>query len=178
MSKVPTLSTERFTMRALQRGDEHALFATLGDPEQCLYLTRPAFASPQELWGWLADPDWPGRSWIAGDGDGAVAGRFVASAAHADDVFEIGYIVCTDRQGAGVARECTSALIAHLWSENSHPPTRKLTAEVDARNTASIRLLERLGFTREAHLREHEETHIGMCDVYWYGLLKSDLAQD
>ena len=53
---VPLLETARFTMRALERGDAAALLPTLGDEAQCLYLTREAFESEQELWGWLADP--------------------------------------------------------------------------------------------------------------------------
>ena len=57
MIDVPTLRTERFTMRPLRRSDGAALFPTLSDAEQCLYLTRPAFTSEEELWGWLADPD-------------------------------------------------------------------------------------------------------------------------
>ncbi|QFT78286.1 GNAT family N-acetyltransferase [Erythrobacter sp. THAF29] len=156
-------------MRPLQRGDEKALFPTLSDKHQCLYLSRPAFETEDELWDWLSDPDWPGRTWIAQDAEG-VAARFVAVPGHEEGVIEIGYITCAHRQGVGVARECTSALVEHLFAEGA----RKLTAEVDIENTPSIRLLERLGFTREAHLREHETTHAGLRDVYWYGLLESD----
>ena len=164
------LQTERFTLRPLRAGDEQALFPTLSDEAQCLYLSRPAFTSTKELWGWLAEPDWPGRTWIAEDGEGRVAGRFVAVPAHEDGVLEIGYITCIDRQGEGVARECTAALVDHLLATG----TRKLIAEVDVENTPSIRLLERLGFTREALFREHETTHKGLCDVAVYGLLASD----
>ena len=174
MREVTTLTTDRFTMRPLQRGDEKALFPTLSDPEQCLYLSRPAFESEEELWGWLAEPTWPGRTWIAvdtaGERAGEVAGRFVAMPAHADDVNEIGYITCANRQREGIARECMAALIEHLFATG----IRKITAEVDTRNAASIRLIEALRFTREALLREHEMTHVGMCDVYWYGRLATD----
>ena len=90
---------------------------------------------------------------------------------------EIGYITCMDRQRQGVARECAEALIAHLFAlPEGEGGARKLTAEVDPRNTASVALLEALGFTREAHLREHDVTHIGVCDVYLYGLLKGEWA--
>nr|WP_298928874.1 GNAT family protein [uncultured Erythrobacter sp.] len=171
MIDVQTLTTPRFTMRPLQREDCAALYPTLSDPDQCLYLTRPAFESEDELWGWLADPAWPGMTWIAVDAQGEVAGRFVAHTAHQEGVEEIGYIVCSHAQGQGVAKECTAALIAHRFASGA----RKLTAEVDTRNTASVRLLESLGFTREAHFRKHEVTHIGMCDVYWYGKLKENV---
>ena len=171
MRTITPLQTRRFTMRSLQRSDAAALLPTLSDEAQCLYLTRPAFADEEELWGWLADPNWNGRSWIAVDAGGTVAGRFVAFPAHEDGVEEIGYIVCADRQGEGIAKECTTALIHHLFTADT---ARKLTAEVDTRNTASVRLLEALGFTREAHFREHETTHAGLCDVYMYGLPKAE----
>lgn len=158
-------------LRPLRREDAAALFPTLSDEGQCRFLTRPAFESEEELWDWLADPTWNGRTWIAEDGEGEVAARFVAVPGHEDGVEEIGYITCAHRQGEGVARECTEALVAHLFAADG---LRKLTAEVDVDNTASIRLLERLGFTREALCREHETTHIGLRDVLMYGLLASE----
>ena len=110
MTDLPALQTERFTLRPLRAGDEQALFPTLSDGVQCLYLSRSAFASPEELWGWLSDPDWPGRTWIAEEGEGRVAGRFVAVPAHEEGVLEIGYITCMDRQGEGVARDALPRL--------------------------------------------------------------------
>lgn len=173
MREVATLTTSRFTLRALERGDCTALWPTLSDVQQCRYLSRGPFASEQELWDWLAQPGWPGRTWIAEDGAGRVVGRFVAVPGHEEGVEELGYITCRAHQGQGVARECTRAVIAHLFAQEG---ARKLTAEVDPRNAASVGLLESLGFVREGHLREHETTHIGLCDVYLYGLLKGRWA--
>ena len=170
MPDVPVLATDRFTLRPLRREDAGALLPTLSDEAQCRYLTRPAFADEDELWNWLAEPGWPGRTWIAEDANGAVAGRFVAVPTHDPAIEEIGYITCADRQGEGVARECTAALVAQLFAEGK----RKVTAEVDPRNAGSVALLEALGFTREGHLRAHEITHAGLCDAYLYGLLAGE----
>jgi len=171
MREIHTLKTKRFRLRGLQSSDCAALFPTLSDAAQCLYLSRPAFASEEDLWGWLADPTWNGRTWIAEDTSGDVAARLVAVPGHEAGVEEIGYITCAHRQREGVASECAKALITHLFDADG---ARKLTAEVDTRNAASVALLESLGFIREAHLREHETTHAGLCDVYWYGLLRSE----
>lgn len=170
MTPVPTLETPRFTLRAIERSDTPALLTTLGDEAQCRYLTRPKFDSEEELAGWLFDPDWNGRTWIAEDAGGQVAGRFVAVPGHEEGVVEIGYVTCMDRQGEGVARECTGALVRFLLEEGN----RKLIAEVDTENTPSIRLLEALSFTREALFRQHETTHIGLRDVAIYGLLAGE----
>lgn len=175
MREVATLHTERFTLRPLQRPDAAALLPTLSDEAQCRYLTRPAFTSEEELWGWLAEPGWNGRTWIAEDAAGQVAARFVSVPAHEEGVEDVGYITCISHQRQGVARECMAALIPHLFAlPVGEGGCRKLTAEVDARNNASIALIERLGFTREGYLREHETTHAGLCDVLLYGLLASE----
>jgi RimJ/RimL family protein N-acetyltransferase len=183
MRAVPIISTPRFTMRPLRREDAAALFPTLSDPAQCLYLTRPAFTSEEELWDWLGDPGWNGRTWTAedtawpnadtpnaGTPGAGVAARLIAKQGLEEGVEEIGYITCAHRQREGVARECAKALVEHLLGEGA----RKITAEVDAENAASIALLESLGFKREAHFREHETSHVGLRDVYWYGLLRGD----
>jgi len=163
---VPTLTTPRFTLRPLERGDAAALLPTLSDPAQCRYLTRPAFASQEELRGWLAEPGWPGRTWIAQDARG-VAGRFVAVPFEEDArVFEIGYITCIERLREGVARECMTALIAQLWREGA----RLITAEIDTRNAPSIRLAQALGFACVKTVREAEISHIGPCDLVFYEL--------
>lgn len=185
MADVPILTTPRFTLRPLERADAAALFPTLSDEAQCLYLSRERFASEEELWGWLAEPGWPGLTWIAVETHGANAGQTVARLVAvprlpqdpAGPVYEIGYITVMDRQGEGIASECARALIAHLFTlPLSEGGARKLTAEVDVRNTPSVKLLEALGFTREAHYREHDSTHIGLCDIYWYGLLRREWA--
>lgn len=162
------LRTARFTLRPIRREDTAALYPSFAEPAQLRYMSHAPFTSPDELEAWLLDPEWPGRTWIAEDAAGEVAARFVAVPGHEDGVVEVGYFTLLHRQGEGVARECMAALVHHLIRTEG---ARKLTAEVDAGNAASIRLIESLGFTREAHLREHETTHAGLCDVLLYGLL-------
>ena len=67
-----------------------------------------------------------------------------------------------------------SALIDHLFSEGRY---RRLYAEIDSENLASVGLVERLGFTREGCLRQHETTHNGLCDMLIYGLLRDEWAR-
>ena len=171
MNDVPIIETERFKLRPLTYRDTKALYPTFAEEAQCRYLSRPAFESEDALWGWLADPGWNGRTWIAEDEQGKVAGRFVAVPGHEEGIEEIGYVTCADRQGQGVARECTAALVRHLVATEGK---RKIIAEVDLENVPSLRLMTRLGFTREALFREHETTHKGLCDLAVYGLLASD----
>ena len=51
---------------------------------------------------------------------------------------------------------------------------RRLEADVDPRNAASIRTLERLGFQREGFLRERWHVNGEIQDAIFYGLLRRD----
>ena len=112
--------------------------------------------------------------YLAEDGEGEVVARVVAVPTEDPEIEEIGYITCTHRQGEGIAHECTTALLAHLLDEEGK---REITAEVDAENTASIRLLDRLGFQRSALHLAFEETHKGVCDVAIYTLSRERWAE-
>ena len=174
MPDTPIIETTRFIMRPLVRADAGPLFPTLSNAEQCRFLTRPHFESEEELADWLTDPDWDGRTWIAESREtGAVVGRFVAVPTPDPEVWDTGYITVSEMQGQGVAQECMQALIDHLLLKEDN---RRLTAEIDSGNLASIRLAEKLGFRHEGTLRQHERTHNGICDLMIYGLLRSDLA--
>ena len=109
------------------------------------------------------------------DADEEVVGRFVAVPVEEAGVWDLGYIVCAHRQREGIAVECSEALLRHLFADGG---ARKAVAEVDIENVASIRTLERLGFTREAFHPAYEETHKGVCDVAIYGLDRSAFASE
>jgi RimJ/RimL family protein N-acetyltransferase len=61
-----------------------------------------------------------------------------------EDEGELGYALHRAFQGRGLAREATEAILDLGIREFG---LKRITAQLDARNTASIRLLERLGFT-------------------------------
>jgi ribosomal-protein-alanine N-acetyltransferase len=51
---------------------------------------------------------------------------------------------------------------------------RRIEADIDPRNVASARLLERLGFVQEGLLRERWMVDDEVSDSAFYGLLESD----
>lgn len=166
--ETPIIETERFVLRPLMREDAEALFPTLGDEEQCRYLTRAHFSSVEDLAAWLCDPDWNGRSWSAIDRTNKQLVARVVSVPVSEGVEEIGYITAIERRGEGISYECASALVGRLFgTEGLH----RVIAGTDPRNHASNSLLEKLGFRREAHYIEGVKTHIGWCDEYYWGLL-------
>jgi RimJ/RimL family protein N-acetyltransferase len=71
----------------------------------------------------------------------------------ADRVGNFGYMVNPDFWGKGFAYEGSVGLLDYAFAqENMH----RLIAQIDYRNTASIRLAEKLGMRREATFIEHE----------------------
>ena len=165
---VDTIVTDRFVLRGLRKSDAAALFATLSDEQSCRYLSHPPFQSEAELWDWLSDPLWPGRTWIAETGEGEVAGRFVAVPTDDPTIEEIGFITTKGFRGKGVARECVSYLIGYLFDEDQKDA---VVATVDTENRASISLLENLRFDRRALAQDTETTHAGLRSLIGYELV-------
>ena len=175
MLDTVSIEAEKYLLRKLEPDDSSALFGTFSSKKECRFLSRPHFDSEAELRFWLTDPEWNGRSWVAIDkSDDTIVGRFVAVPTSDNHVTELGYITVSDRQGEGIARACTAALITHLFERENN---RRVFTEIDTKNLASIALAERLGFTREACLREHELTHNGLCDILIFGLLRREWSR-
>jgi RimJ/RimL family protein N-acetyltransferase len=84
---------------------------------------------------------------------------------------EIGYSIRRDLWGQGFGSEAVATLIAFGFERLD---LRRLEADADPRNAASIRLLEKLGFVREGYLRERWEIDGEIQDAVYFGLLRRD----
>jgi aminoglycoside 6'-N-acetyltransferase len=84
---------------------------------------------------------------------------------------EIGFTLSADRQRLGFGREAVTRLLDHLFTDRG---LHKVSAECDARNEASARLLERVGFAREGLRRKHTWIKGEWTDDLEFGLLATD----
>ena len=84
---------------------------------------------------------------------------------------EINYCLKRKYWGSGYMAEAASALIAHAFDTVK---LHRIEADIDTRNLASARLLERLGFIPEGLLRERWIVADEVSDSALYGLLHSD----
>ncbi|TPG39673.1 N-acetyltransferase [Sphingomonas koreensis] len=171
MSEAPILTTDRLRLRPRKAEDAEAMFATFSDPDLMTWWSHAPFTSIAELRTDLArsDPAW--RRWAITliDDDRAI-GFVAAGEKRQGKVTEIVYILARAHWGAGIAREAVTAVIDQLFAEGQ----RRLFADTDPDNAASLALLERLGFQREGLLRGEWETHIGVRDSVILGLLEND----
>ena len=148
MSLVPTIQTARLVLRQARWDDLEAVHRLFSDPAVMRYWSRPEHGTLEETrhWlGFLVDQTEDSRDWLI-EKDGAVIGK-----AGAWKLPEVGYLLRPDHWGQGLAFEAMVAVIAALEAE--FPDLPPLTAEIDPRNLASLRLLTRLGF-HETHRAE------------------------
>ncbi len=87
---------------------------------------------------------------------------------------EIGFAFHPDVHGRGIAFEAASAML-RLGFETVG--LHRIFGRCDAENTASARLMERLGMRLEAHLRENEFFKGRWSDEYKYAILSSEWQQ-
>ena len=91
---------------------------------------------------------------------------------------EIGYIVNKDYQRRGYAEEALRAVLAHGFEAGLH----RAYAECDPRNECSWHLLEKLGFRREAALKQNvwfhrdEQGNPMWQDTFVYALLAEEFG--
>ena len=153
--------------------DAPYLHAIMGDEASCRYLSHPPLASVEETQAKLAE--WsglaPNNDWaIMIDGDSRTAGR-VTIFEREDGNWEAGIIVCPWARGKGVAY---AALMKAIDTVDAAGSPRRIIADIDPDNAASIALFTRLGFAREGIFRANWETHIGIRDSVIMSLIATD----
>lgn len=84
---------------------------------------------------------------------------------------EIGYFVGSEYAGRGIVSAAVRSVLAYCF-ETLH--LNRMELRCAATNHASIRVAERLGFTREGMLRQDECLHGVFVDHLVYGLLSEE----
>jgi RimJ/RimL family protein N-acetyltransferase len=174
------ITAERLVLRRFRAADAETLAAYRSDPEVARYQswTAPvAVAAAREMVARMAagDPARPGWFQYAVEraADQAMIGDIGVERHENGMQAEIGFTLARAYQGKGYAAEAVRALLDHLFAVDG---LHKVSAECDARNGASARLLERVGFVREGLRRQHTWIKGEWTDDLLYGLLAADRA--
>ena len=173
-----TLTTEHLRLRPLVAADAPALLAAFSDPRVMRYWSTSPWTGIEQAQAFIErslEAQQSGdalRLGIMRTGDGLLIGQctlfsFSAQSRRA----EIGYALRADAWGQGHMHEALCALLDHGFGEMQ---LNRIEADIDPRNAASARSLERLGFAREGLLRERWIVAGEVSDTALYGLLACD----
>jgi len=174
--ELPTLRGVNVILRWLTADDLDALHDTFSDPEVARYLAVPRHASRADTERYLASIHEGFRTSSLYQWGIEHAGRIVGTCTLGgldweNRRAEIGFVLARSAWGQGLMPDALTALIDHAFDDLK---LHRIEADVDPRNGASLRLLERLGFRQEGYLRERYLKDGEIQDSVFFGLLRSD----
>ena len=173
----PPLVTERLILRDFEPDDWRALYAAESDPETVRHLPREPLTEPQSR-DYIAyclerarlKPRRLFELAVVLRDEGLVIGRCGLLASEAEDA-SFWYVLDAGRRGAGLMSEAVTALIDFGFGDLG---LRRLWADIDPRNHASVRVAERLGLRREAHFQENVLIKGEWCGTLIYAILNRE----
>jgi [ribosomal protein S5]-alanine N-acetyltransferase len=178
MFEPVSLTTARLRIRELRRDDAPALFTIWSDPEAMRYFS---FAPMRHVDEAHARVETTLQSSSNGKDLVCVAEALDSGEALGTcDLFnlheqcrraEIGFSLQRRHWGKGLMSEAAAAVVDHAFDTVK---LHRIEADIDPRNVASARVLERIGFQREGLLRERWIVGDEVTDSALYGLLRSD----
>jgi RimJ/RimL family protein N-acetyltransferase len=155
---VPTLTTERLTLRGWRPDDLEAYAEITADPEVMRFMDGPL----DRAGAWREIALFVGHWELRGYGlwvverreDGALLGRIGLWEPEGWPGLEVGWLLGRAAWGRGYATEAARASVEYAWSELG---AEQLISIIDPENAASIRVAERLGMRplRDGTLRGH-----------------------
>ena len=175
---MDSICSERLVLRRFDEGDAVGLAAYRSDPEVARYQSWDAPFTLHDASSLIAglavgDPGSPGWfQWaIERIDEPGLVGDLGVNLLEDEQQAAIGYTMAPAFQGRGYATEAVACMLEHLFAEKG---LHRVSAECDTRNEASVRVLEHLGFRREAHLKASTWSKGEWCDDYLYGLLAEE----
>jgi RimJ/RimL family protein N-acetyltransferase len=174
------IHTTRLLLRPLREADAAALFVIFSDPRVMRYWSAPAWPAIEKAHALIVQDRQDAASGkqmrlgIERTADRQLIGtcalfNFAEPCRRA----EVGYGLAHPAWGQGYMHEALVALLQFAFAELA---LNRVEADVDPRNSASTRCLERLGFRKEGHLRQRWIVEGEISDSDVYGLLASDMT--
>ena len=155
----PVIKTERLVLRQMLENDAEALFELRSDPVMMQYFDRPLMASMEEALQFVTTTkqlfsENNGLQWAITLADnpqmiGTISFWKIDKAHHRG---EVGYMLGAAHQHKGLMQEALAAVLDYGFRTLR---LHTVEANVNPANEASIKLLEKIGFVREAYFREN-----------------------
>ena len=177
-SQLPEIVADRIRLRTIHDSDFDQIFAIFSDPKVMRYWSTPPLRSIDQVRALMKEIE-------TGNEEGSML-KWGVALKSTDTVIgtvtlfnldlthgraEVGYAQAQAYWGHGYIHEALQALLTYAFEEMK---LRRIEADADPRNTASIKTLERLGFKKEGFLRERWHVDGEIQDAFFYGLLERD----
>ena len=173
-----TLSTARLLLRPLRKEDASALLDIFSDAKVMRYWSTKPWESIEQAHAMIGrnlEAMAAGEQLRLGlerNEDGALIGTCTLfSISEQCRRAEIGYVLASHAWGKAFMDEALRSLLNYGFTDMR---LNRVEADIDPRNEASARTLERLGFTKEGYLRERWIVGDEVSDTALYGLLHRD----
>lgn len=173
------VTTERLTLRPVAPDDAEAFLAWRSRADVVRFMYQPPWdrqTAEAKLRTWSSAPfeETGDVLVLAVELDGEVVGEAMLKWAAGPRQAELGYALHPDVGGRGLATEAARAALHLAFATYGF---HRVYARIDDENTASVRVAERLGMRREAHLLEND-----LRDGVWssevvYALLDREHAE-
>lgn len=174
----PVLETERLVLRQYTAQDAEALFSFRSNPQAMRFVPRPlqqsvddAMAMIDLINNGIAANDtiaWAIELKSTSKVIGSLSFHVIQKEHHRA---ELGYMIHPDYWGKGIVPEAAAAAVHYGFS---HLRFHSIEAIIDPVNVASARVLDKLGFVREAYFRENFVQNGVFTDTAIYSLLRAD----
>lgn len=172
----PIIETKRLRIRPMNASDVPSLREWTADRSIYAYWGKGPSRVDRDPALMFEKPEKPTKSLHLGIEEG-VSGKVIGDLwvylIVNDRMATVAIRLAPSRQGMGYGTEALSA-VTHFCFESTE--LQRLCAEVDVRNVASWRMLEKCGFVREGMIRQGKMVNT-WCDYYIYGMLKSDATE-
>ena len=172
------IRTERLVLRCFAAVDAVTLSAYRSDPDVARYQSWPtpySVAAARRLIEEQAHLDGPrAGDWlqIAASLADQLVGDVAVRLSDDGRTARIGYTIAPAHQRRGFGVEAVGAVVARLFEAAAG--LHRVQASLDARNVASARLLQRLGFRHEGTAISAELADGEWCDVAHYAILRDE----
>jgi RimJ/RimL family protein N-acetyltransferase len=169
------LTSARLVLRRFRGADIETFVRYRADPAIARFQSWENFTlqDGRAFFDWVSGqhPDTPGE-WFQFAIELASAGAMIGDCAlhalaDAPGMIEIGFTLAPAHHGRGYATEAVGCLLDYAFGRLAK---ERAIAITDVRNTASIAVLERLGFVRDPTPRAPVPFKGEMCDEHLYGL--------
>lgn len=176
--ELPAIETKRLQLRPLTYEDTGTIFTIFSDPEVTRYRGHNTLRNEGEA------KDFIGKTMTGASDESLLewaiieikSKTLIGVCAYAGwdkehHKAEIGFALRKESWGQNYTTELLETFIPFGFEElNLH----RIEADVDPRNKASIKLLEKFGFIEEGYLRERYHINGEIQNALFYGLLKKD----